>query len=333
MEFTATQIAHLIGGKVVGNGDFIINNFAKIEEGKEGCISFLANSKYEEFLYTTLSTVVLVADDFVPKKAISNTLIYVGDPYLAISTLMLEYKKIKEQKSTGIEEMSFVSKNSLISEGVYIGAFSYLSENVIIGKNVQVFPQVFIGKNVEIGENTIIYPGAKIYEGCKIGSNCMIHSGAVIGADGFGFAPNSEGIYQEIPQLGNVVIEDDVSIGANATIDRATMGSTIVKKGSKVDNLVQVAHNVEIGKNTVIAALTGISGSTKIGNNCMIGGQVGFVGHIVIADGTKIGAQSGVSKNIIKPNQTFAGRPLLPFNDHLKMLVNLRKLSKNSDKN
>lgn len=333
MEFTATQIAHLIGGKVVGNGDLKIYNFAKIEEGKEGCISFLANAKYEEFLYTTVSSVVLVASDFVPKKTISKTLIFVKDPYFAISTLMLEYKKLKEHNNIGIEEMSFVSKKSTISEGVYIGAFSYISANAIIRKNVQVFPQVFIGENVDIGENSIIYPGAKIYEGCKIGSNCVIHSGAVIGADGFGFAPDSEGIYQEIPQLGNVLIEDNVSIGANATIDRATMGSTIIKKGSKVDNLVQVAHNVNIGENTVIAALTGISGSTKIGNNCMIGGQVGFVGHIVIADGTKIGAQSGVSKNIIKPNQTFAGRPLLPFNDHLKMLVNLRKLSKNSDKN
>jgi UDP-3-O-[3-hydroxymyristoyl] glucosamine N-acyltransferase len=327
MEFTIKQIAQLIGGEVKGNENLKIHNFAKIEEGVPGSISFLANPKYEAYLYSTESSAVIVSNDFVPKKDTKSTLISVPDPYLSISQLMAEYQKLSKQRKIGREEFVKVAENAIIGDNTYLGSFSYISEGVTVEIGSQIYPNSFLGKNVKIGKNTIIYAGVKIYDECVIGDNCIIHSGAVIGADGFGFAPDEHGIFQDIPQLGNVVVNDNVSIGANCTIDRATMGSTLIGKGTKLDNSVQIGHNVEIGQNTIIASQTGVAGSTKIGNNCMIGGQVGFAGHLKIADGTKIGAQSGVGKNIIQENQTLAGRPLLPLKQHLKLLVNLRKLS------
>ena len=332
MEFSIKQIAHLLGGEVKGNGDILINNFAKIEEGKPGCISFLANPKYESFLYSTESSVVLVSRTFEPKQEITTNLIFVEDPYLAISSLMAEYQKLTQATQSGISEMTSIDAQAQLAENVYVGPFSFIASGVKIGKNTQIHPQVFIGKNVYIGNNTILHAGVKVYSDCIIGNNCIIHAGAVIGSDGFGFVPNSEGIYQDIPQLGNVLIEDNVSIGANSTVDRATMGSTKIAKGVKLDNMVQIGHNVEIGENTVIASQTGVAGSTKIGKSCLIGGQVGFAGHIKIADGTQIGAQSGVGKNIETPNQALSGRPLLPIKDHLKLLVNLRRLNENLKK-
>jgi UDP-3-O-[3-hydroxymyristoyl] glucosamine N-acyltransferase len=332
MEFSITQIAHLLEGEVIGDGDTIIHNFAKIEEGKPGCISFLSNAKYENYLYHTDSSAVLVAKSFQPKEPLTTTLILVDDPYLAISTLMADYKKLTQNTTAGIDPMTSIAPDAQIGENVYIGPFSIVSDAVVIGENAQIHPQVFIGKNVEIGKNTIIHSGVKIYQDCEIGDYCIIHAGAVIGADGFGFAPDANGIYQDVPQLGNVVIESNVSIGANSTIDRATMGSTKICKGVKIDNLVQIGHNVEVGDNTVIAAQTGIAGSTKIGKSCVIGGQVGFAGHLKIADGTQIGAQSGVGKNINEPKGAYSGRPLLPIKDHLKLLVNLRRLNDNLKK-
>lgn len=332
MEFSITQIAHLLGGEVKGDGDTIINNFAKIEEGKPGCISFLSNAKYENYLYQTESSAVLVAKSFLPKDHVATNLILVDDPYLAISTLMAEYKKLTQNRATGIDTMTSVADDAQIGKDVYVGPFSFISSSVVVAENVQIHPQVFIGKNVKIGRNTIIHAGVKIYQDCEIGDYCILHAGAVIGADGFGFAPDADGIYQDVPQLGNVVIENNVSIGANSTIDRATMGSTKICKGVKIDNLVQIGHNVEIGDNTVIAAQTGIAGSTKIGKSCVIGGQVGFAGHLKIADGTQIGAQSGVGKNINEPKGAYSGRPLLPIKDHLKLLVNLRRLNDNLKK-
>jgi UDP-3-O-[3-hydroxymyristoyl] glucosamine N-acyltransferase len=332
MEFSIKQIAHLLGGEVKGDGDTIIHNFAKIEEGKPGCISFLANAKYESFIYGTASSAVLVAKTFEPKEPISTNLILVDDPYLAISTLMAEYQKLTQNSNSGIDAMTSIASNAEIGKNVYIGPFSYVAENAKIGENTQIYPQVYIGKKVTVGRNTIIHPGVKVYQDCEIGDNCVIHAGAVIGADGFGFVPDADGIYQDVPQLGNVIIENNVSIGANATIDRATMGSTKVCNGVKIDNMVQIGHNVEVGENTVIAAQTGVAGSTKIGKSCVIGGQVGFAGHLKIADGTQIGAQSGVGKNITEPKGAYSGRPLLPIKDHLKLLVNLRRLNENLKK-
>ncbi|MCP9754259.1 UDP-3-O-(3-hydroxymyristoyl)glucosamine N-acyltransferase [Lacihabitans sp. CCS-44] len=332
MEFSITQIAHLLGGEVKGDGDTLIHNFAKIEEGKPGCISFLANPKYENYIYQTASSAVLVAKDFEPKEPIQTNLILVEDPYLAISTLMAEYKKLSQNSAEGIDSMTSIAKDAVIGKNIYIGPFSFVSSGASIGENSQIFPQVFIGKNVKIGKNTIIHPGVKIYQDCEVGDNCVIHAGAVIGADGFGFVPDASGVYQDVPQLGNVIIENNVSIGANATIDRATMGSTKICNGVKIDNMVQIGHNVEVGENTVIAAQTGVAGSTKIGKSCVIGGQVGFAGHLKIADGTQIGAQSGVGKNITEPKGAYSGRPLLPIKDHLKLLVNLRRLNDNLKK-
>ncbi|MCF8326225.1 MAG: UDP-3-O-(3-hydroxymyristoyl)glucosamine N-acyltransferase [Leadbetterella sp.] len=332
MEFSITQIAHLLGGEVKGSGDTLIHNFAKIEEGKPGCISFLANLKYENYIYQTASSAVLVSKDFVPREPIQTNLILVEDPYLAISMLMAEYKKLSQNSAEGIDAMTSIAKDVEIGQNIYIGPFSFVSSGVLIGDNSQIFPQVFLGKNVKIGKNTILHPGVKIYQDCEVGDNCVIHAGAVIGADGFGFVPDANGVYQDVPQLGNVVIENNVSIGANATIDRATMGSTKICNGVKIDNMVQIGHNVEVGANTVIAAQTGVAGSTKIGESCVIGGQVGFAGHLKIADGTQIGAQSGVGKNITEPKGAYSGRPLLPIKDHLKLLVNLRRLNDNLKK-
>jgi len=326
MQFTIKQIAHLLNGEIRGNEALTISNLAKIEQGKKGDISFLANQKYESFIYTTEASAVIVSRDFEPKKDISAALILVDNPYTAFTQLLEEYQKILNFSKKGIEQPSFSGSGTTFGEGIYQAAFSYVGANSIIGKNVKIYPQSYIGDNVTIGDNTLIYAGAKIYNNTVIGSNCVIHAGAIIGSDGFGFAPQEDGTYRTIPQLGNVIIEDNVSIGANTTIDCATMGSTIIRQGVKIDNLAQIAHNVEIGKNTVIAAQTGIAGSTIIGENCVIGGQVGFAGHISIANGTKIGAQSGVSKSIKKENTSITGTFAFDLNDYMRSSVIFRKL-------
>jgi UDP-3-O-[3-hydroxymyristoyl] glucosamine N-acyltransferase len=326
MKFSLAQIAQLVNGTVTGNPDAEVNTFSKIEEATEGGLSFLANPKYENYIYNTEATAVLVSNNFIPKNEIKSNLIAVADPYVALSTLMQLYQQSNSDVKKGIEEYAVVDKTAKIGSLVYIGSFSYVSEQVVIGDNTQIMPQVFIGKNVQIGKHCQVLSGVKIYNDTVIGDYCTVHSGAVIGSDGFGFAPKADGTYENIPQLGNVVLGDFVNIGSNTTIDRATMGSTRISSGVKIDNLVQVGHNVEIGENTVIAAQTGISGSTKIGKNCIVAGQVGFAGHITIADGTKIGGQSAVTKSIRNPNGSFAGRPLLPVKEYLKMLVNLKNL-------
>jgi UDP-3-O-[3-hydroxymyristoyl] glucosamine N-acyltransferase len=326
MQFTIRQIANLVNGEVLGDDSLNIYKFNKIEEGESGGITFLSNPKYEQFLYETQASAVIIAKDFIPKGQVSASLILVENPYLAISSLMTEYQKIVQVRKSGIEEPSFIAKTAEVGKDIFVGAFSYISEYASIGENTVIMPQVFIGKNVKIGKNTIINSGVKVLDNCVVGDHCVLHSGCVIGSDGFGFAPKDDGTYQDIPQIGNVVLESNVSIGSNTTIDRATMGSTLIKRGVKLDNLIQIAHNVEIGENTVIAAQTGVAGSTKIGKNCVIAGQVGIVGHIKIADGTKIGAQSGIGKNINEPNQSFSGSPVLPIQDYLKSIVSIRRL-------
>ncbi|PKQ62717.1 UDP-3-O-(3-hydroxymyristoyl)glucosamine N-acyltransferase [Labilibaculum filiforme] len=325
MEFTAEDIAEFLNGEVDGNALVKVTNVSRIEEGKPGTLSFLANPKYEHYIYSTQSSIVLVNKTFVAERAVEATLIRVEDAYQALAQLLEMYEQSKPQK-TGIEEPSFVSKSSKLGEKIYIGAFAYIGSNVQIGNNVKIYPHTYVGDNVVIGDNTILNSGVKIYEGCKIGAGCIFHSGVVIGGDGFGFAPSSENNYKKVPQVGNVVIEDFVEIGANTCVDRATMGSTIIRKGVKLDNLIQVAHNVEIDENTVIAAQTGVAGSTKIGKNCMIGGQVGFAGHMTVADEVKIAAQSGLGKNIKKVGTVVQGSPAFEFGPYQKSYVLFRNL-------
>jgi UDP-3-O-[3-hydroxymyristoyl] glucosamine N-acyltransferase len=310
MEFTINQVAVMLGGEVKGNGADKISMLAKIQDAKKGQIAFLSNPKYEQYIYTTKASAVIVKKDFQPKKEIESTLILVEDPYTSFTALLEEYHKMVTFQKVGVEQPSFMSENSSVGNNVYRGAFSYIGSNSRIGNNVKIYPNVYIGDDVIIGDNTILYAGVKIYHGARIGRHCVIHSGTVIGSDGFGFAPQDDGTYKTIPQLGNVVIEDNVAIGANTVIDCATLfgDSTVIRQGVKLDNLIQVAHNVEIGKNTVIAAQTGVSGSTKIGENCIIGGQVGIGGHITIANRTGIGAQSGVAKST-KEGQRYNGTP------------------------
>ncbi|MCX6210569.1 MAG: UDP-3-O-(3-hydroxymyristoyl)glucosamine N-acyltransferase [Bacteroidetes bacterium] len=309
MNFTASQIAFIVNGKVEGDINASVNNFGKIEVAKQGEISFLSNPKYEEYLYTTNASIVLINESFVLKHPVTTTLIKVQDAYAAFAILLSKYQEIVAQSLVGIEQPSYISSSAIIGDKCYVAAFAYIGNNVKIGNNAKIFSGVVVGNNVVIGDNITLNAGVKIYNDCVIGNNVTIHSGTIIGSDGFGFAPMEDGSYKKIPQLGNVIIEDDVEIGSNATIDRATMGSTIIKKGAKLDNLIQVAHNVEIGVNTVIAAQTGISGSTKIGNSIICGGQVGIAGHLTIADGTKIGAQSGISKSILTA-KSVNGTPL-----------------------
>lgn len=325
MEFTAKQIASLIQGEVEGNENQIIRDVSKIEEGKPETLTFLANPKYEHYLYTTEASVVIVNKSFVPKEKVKATLIKVEDAYRALATL-LQYYESSLPKKTGIEQPSFIHETAQLGDFVYVGAFAYISEKAKIGKGAQIWPGAFIGEGVKIGEGTIIYSGVKIYKQCVVGKSCIIHAGAVVGSDGFGFAPDPDGNYQKIPQVGNVVIEDNVEIGANTTIDRATMGSTILHEGAKIDNLVQIAHNVEIGSNTVIAAQTGIAGSTKIGENCMFGGQTGISGHIRIADGTKLAAQTGVASAIKQPGTAWMGSPAINYLNFNKSYVIFKKL-------
>lgn len=326
MKFTVDQIADLIEGTVNGNGATLISNFDKIEEGKSGSISFLSNPKYESFLYQTDASAVIISKDLTLKKPVKTALIRVSDPYLAFTVLLQKYQELVERKETGIQVPSYVAENAQISENVFVGRFTLVDSGSQIGKNSQIYDRVSIGKNVTIGCDCTIYPGVVIYKDCIIGNNVVIHANSVIGSDGFGHAPQADGTFKSIPQLGNVVIEDDVSIGSNTTIDRATMGSTIIRKGVKIDNLVQIAHNVEIGSNTAIAAQTGISGSTKVGENCLIAGQVGVAGHITIAPKTVVTGQSGVTKSVKKPGQTLGGTPASNNVDFLKRNALIRQL-------
>lgn len=324
MKFTAYQIAEILEGEIVGDGNVEVSKLAKIEDGEKGALTFLSNPKYTNFIYETRASVAIVNKDFVAEKNISTTLIKVSDAYEAFSKILEFYNQVKLNK-VGIEPLSYISKSAIIGENLYLGAFSYISDNVKIGDNVKIFPNVFVGENVVIGSNTILFAGVKIYSETIIGENCAFHSGTVIGSDGFGFAPSKEGVFNKIPQIGNVIIEDNVDIGAGTTIDRATMGSTIIRKGVKLDNQIQIAHNVEIGANTVIAAQTGIAGSTKIGESCMIGGQVGIVGHITIGNNVRIQAQTGVGKNV-KDNEVIQGTPAIGYNDFNKSYVHFKKL-------
>ncbi|MFD0762167.1 UDP-3-O-(3-hydroxymyristoyl)glucosamine N-acyltransferase [Lutibacter aestuarii] len=324
MKFTATQIAGILEGEIEGNKNVEVYKLSKIEEGEEGSLTFLSNPKYIHYIYETKATIAIVNKDFVPEKQIETTLIKVEDAYKAFSTLLEFYNQVKLNKS-GIEEYTFISKTATIGENLYLGSFSIIGDNVNIGNNVKIYPNVTIGENVFIGDNTTIFSGVNIYSETTIGSDCVIHAGAVIGSDGFGFAPSEEGIYSKVPQIGNVVIEDNVDIGAATTIDRATLGSTIIRKGVKLDNQIQIAHNVEIGKNTVIAAQTGIAGSTKIGENCMIGGQVGIVGHLTIGNNVKVQAQTGIAKNV-KDNEVIQGTPAFGYSDFNKSYVYFKKL-------
>jgi len=331
MQFTASQIAALINGKIEGDDNTFVSSFGKIENATNGQLTFLANLKYEEHLYTTNASIIIINDVQEIKQSICATLIRVPDAYSAFATILATYKKMITEQLHGIQQPVFISTSAKIGENVYIGAFSYIGENVVIGDNVKIFPQVFLGDNAMIDEGTILYPGVKIYHECKIGKRVTVHANTIIGSDGFGFAPQKDGSFKKVPQIGNVVIEDDVEVGANATIDRATLGSTLIKSGAKLDNLIQIAHNVEVGNHTVIAAQAGISGSTKIGNNVMIGGQAGLVGHIQIADGVKIGAQSGVSKSIKVTESIVVGSPAIEYISSLRGLAiipNLPELKK-----
>lgn len=324
MKVTAQQIADVLEGKVEGNPEVEVSSLSKVEEGKEGSISFLSNPKYTNYIYTTQASIVIVNDSLVLEKPVESTLIRVADAYKAFTKLLEFYDKLRSMKS-GIEQPVYVSESSQYGENVYIGAFAYIGENVKIGNNVKIYPHVHIGDNVEIGDDTVLNAGVKVYYDCKIGKNCIIHAGVVIGSDGFGFAPNADGSYQKVPQIGNVIIEDDVEIGSCTTIDRATLGSTIIRQGVKLDNQIQIAHNVEVGEHTVIASQSGIAGSTKIGKHCVIGGQVGIVGHITIGNYVKIQAQSGVTKSL-KDNEIVQGSPAMNFNDYSKSYVCFKQL-------
>jgi UDP-3-O-[3-hydroxymyristoyl] glucosamine N-acyltransferase len=325
MEFTAQQIAELLEGTVEGDPQVKVSNLAKIEEGIPGTLTFLANPKYEEFIYSTKASLVIVNENFVAEKPINSTLVRVKDAYKSFAKLLETYNQILHNK-TGIESPNFISSSATLGENIYVGAFVYIGEKAVIGKNVKLYPGVYVGDNASIGDGTILFPGVKVYADCHIGKNCRIHAGVVIGADGFGFAPQDDSNYIKVAQIGNVIIEDHVEIGSNTTLDRATLGSTIIRKGVKLDNLIQVAHNVEIGEHTVIAAQTGIAGSTKIGRFCMIGGQVGIVGHLVIADKVKIAAQSGIGTSILNEGDILQGSPAYFIGDYKKSYIGFRKL-------
>lgn len=327
MKFTAEQIAGVLNGEVVGNPQAEVYKLSKIEEGSEGSISFLSNPKYLNYIYSTQATITIVNKSFIAEGEVKTTLIKVEDAYMSFTKLLEFYDQATKANKTGIEQPSFISESSKYGINIYLGCFSYIGANVVLGDNVKIYPNCFIAENVKIGNNVIIFAGAKIHSETVIGDNCVIYSGAVIGADGFGFAPNEDGTYTKIPQIGNVVIEDNVDIGANTTIDKATMGSTIIRKGVKLDNQIQIGHNVEVGENTVIAAQTGIAGSTKVGKNCMIGGQVGIVGHLTIGNNVRIQAQSGVARNV-KDDEILQGSPSFGYGDFSKSYVHFRNLPK-----
>jgi len=325
MQFAAQEIAFILNGTVEGNPLVTVDQLAKIEEAGQGSLSFLANPKYEQFLYTTNASVVIVNKDLVLSAPVTATLIRVDNAYSAFTILLEKYNSIKLHK-TGIEQPCFIHPTATVGENVYIGAFAYIGPDVKLGNNCKVYPGTYIGDNVSVGENTTLFAGVKVYFDCVLGKNVTVHSGAIIGSDGFGFAPNPDGTYSKIAQIGNVILEDDVEIGSNTTVDRATMGSTVIRKGVKLDNLIQIAHNVEIGANTVIAAQTGVSGSTKIGENVILGGQVGVVGHISIAKGTQVQAQSGLSRTITQEGKKWAGSPAVGYADNMRSQVVIQRL-------
>jgi UDP-3-O-[3-hydroxymyristoyl] glucosamine N-acyltransferase len=327
LSFTAQQIALLIQGKIEGDATAVVRNFGKIESAMPGEISFLANPKYEEFIYSTKASIIIVNESLVLKKQVAATLLRVPDAYAAFATLLTKYQEMKNENLVGIQSPSFIAGTAKLGEQNFVAAFAYIGENVQTGKQVKIFPGAVIGENVKIGNNVTIHAGVIIYSDCVLGDNVTIHSGSIIGSDGFGFAPKADGTYQKIPQLGNVIIEDDVEIGSNTTIDRATIGSTIIKKGVKIDNLIQIAHNVEIGENTVIAAQVGISGSTKIGKGVMMGGQSGTIGHLTIADGIKIAARTGITKDFKQAGITLSGYPAREQSAFLRTQVSLKNLS------
>ena len=325
MEFTAATIAGFLKGEIEGNPDTVVNSVAKIEEGHIGALSFLANPKYEHYIYTTGSSVILVNKNFVPSSKVTATLIRVENAYEAFASLLRLVDQARPRKK-GIHPSAVIEPTAKIGAEVYIGPYSYIGENCLVEDNCSVYPHTYIGDNTRVGKNCTLYSGVKIYHDCVLGESCIIHAGTVIGSDGFGFAPQSETEFMKIPQLGNVVLEDHVEIGANVAIDRATMGSTIIHKGVKLDNLIQIGHNVEVGENTVMAGQTGIAGSTKIGKNCMFGGQVGISGHLKIADGTKIGAQSGIPGDVKEENSILLGYPAINYKDFFRSSVIFRKL-------
>ena len=326
MKFTAEQIAGILEGEVIGNPSAEVHKLSKIEEGTEGSLTFLSNPKYQNYIYTTQATITIVNKSFEAEQPISSTLIKVEDAYQSFSKLLEYYNQVKLMKS-GIEQPSVISENVTYGTDLYLGSFCYVGKNVIIGNNVKIYPNTFIGDNVTIGNNCVFFAGVRIYSETEIGDNCVIHSGTIVGSDGFGFAPHDDGTYSKIPQIGNVILEDDVEVGSCTTIDRATMGSTVIRKGVKLDNQIQIAHNVEIGEHTVIAAQTGIAGSTKIGRNCMIGGQVGISGHLTIGDNVRIQAQSGIGKNI-KDGEIIQGSPAFNYGDFSKSYVHFKNLPK-----
>ena len=325
MEFSAQQIAGFLNGIVEGNPETRVSNLSKIEDGKAGTMTFLANPRYIPYLYATEASIVVVSKDFTPSQPVAATLIRVDDPYSSFATLLEMFNSMTAAKRE-ISSLAFISSSAKTGQNLSIGAFSFIGDNVILGNNASIYPQVYIGNNVTIGNDCTFYPGVKIYHDCVIGDGCTLHSGVIIGSDGFGFAPHTDNNYQKIPQLGNVILEDLVEIGSNTTVDRATLGSTIIRRGVKLDNLIQVAHNVEIGENTVIAAQTGISGSTRIGKNCMIAGQVGIIGHITIADGVKIGAQSGIGGSIKEENALVMGSPAIDAKKTRRNYIHLSNL-------
>lgn len=325
MKFSADFIASQVGGTVEGDGTVEVDSFCKIDEGRPGAISFLSNPKYKHCLYDTEASVILVKKDFEAEKPVKATLIRVDDPYTTLSILLTMVDRVVNPQPEGVESLSYIAHDVTLPEGAYVGAFAYIGQGVILGKNVKIYPQAYIGRGSKIGDDTIIYSGARIYHSCEVGKRCVIHSGAVIGADGFGFAPGPDGTYNKIPQMGNVCLGDDVEIGANTTVDRAVMGSTVVEHGVKLDNLIQVAHNVHIGHDTVMAAQAGVAGSTRLGSNCMIGGQVGFAGHITVGDRVTIGAQSGIP-NDVADGARLMGYPAVAAGDFARQTVYIKRL-------
>ncbi|MBR5843593.1 MAG: UDP-3-O-(3-hydroxymyristoyl)glucosamine N-acyltransferase [Bacteroidaceae bacterium] len=325
MQFTAEQIAAFLGGEIVGDATVSVSNLAKIEEGTPGTLTFLSNPLYTQYLYTTQASIALVRRDFEPEKPVTPTLIKVDDPYTCLTRLLELVEQARGQKS-GIEEPSHIALSAQMADDVFVGAFSYIGERAVVGSGCKIYPQVYIGDDVVIGDNVTLYPGVKIYHGCRIGNNCIVHAGCVIGSDGFGFAPQADGSYKKIPQIGIVILEDDVELGANTTVDRATMGATIIRRGVKLDNLVQIAHNVEVGSHTVMAAQVGVAGSTKIGEQCMFGGQVGIAGHRHVGNRVIVGAQSGIP-NDVKDNMEIMGYPAVPKVEFARQTVHIKRLA------
>ena len=326
MEFSASQIAQFLNGEVFGNPDVTVSGLSKIEHGEKGTLSFLANPKYTEFLYTTDASIVIISNSFVPEHEVKATLVKVEDAYGAFARLLEIYDQYRQDSLTGISSLAFIHPSAKIGEDVYIGEFAVISANAVIGKGTKIYPQVYVGDGTSVGENTILNPGVKIYHACVIGSRCILHAGVVIGGDGFGFAQQEGVDYKKVPQIGNVIIEDEVEIGSNSTVDRATLGSTLIKKGVKLDNLVQIAHNCVVGEHTVFAALSGMSGSSSIGRFCQVGGQVGIAGHLKVPDNVKIAGQSGVSNSLLKEGSIVMGSPVMEIGQYRKSIVGFRKL-------